>query len=322
MAKAGGGLWRNVASLNSDKVTYTTVGPALNISDKTGTGSEASGTYRCIVTALRSNGSLAGSVTSATADVDPTPEPLEGIFWEVAHAPAPERYYFYHTSYIIPEYTDETTGQRIQEETNVWVRKNWMTLESYRESTRPRKVLRVDWKDSYYNVDEESGRFLTFDRESPIFFQDENGDWYWRNVYDYCYDCRIKSLSGGKGPYTLHWYLSKDRFGSSVDTDLIEGVNCQGQGTQWIILWPGEEMVGKGDGKPVFLGFLVCKVTDAMGRTKIINYHKYTISSGVEYHGYKMFYALNDSNLWWSDANKGAVWSPYKTSPDKDGAWW
>ena len=318
--KQVGALWRDVSSLNNDNVTYTTVGPALNISDKTGTGSEACGTYRCIVTALRSNGSLAGRVTSDTADVDPTPAPLKVTQAEVWMTGDTLRYYFYHSASAIPYKYEEETGKYIQPETQSRVIKNYPTQARYQEAITPHKVDAVGKNaEGIVIALQDNGTWY----DSRFGFEDENGDWWIADAYKDGAYTEVAPVSGGKGPYTYTWYLSSTKDGNDVRVELVEGVNCLGQGTDHILVW--SDQVGKGQTEPYFLGFLFCKVTDKMGRVaKSCCYDYFNDSNTVLYHSYRMLFALNENYSWWDEKNdphgagnigKWNVW----TYPDNHG---
>ena len=314
--KQAGGIWRNVASLNSDNVTYTTVGPALNISDKTGTGSEACGTYRCVVTALRGDGTLAGSVTSDTADVDPTPEPLKVTQSELWMTGTAVRYYFYHTSSLLPLKHDEENGIYIQNETQARVIKNYPTQARYQEAITPRKVERLGPTSDDVRVLNDGGKWW----DSRIGYKDENGDWWIADAYKDGAYTEVAAVTGGKGPYTYTWYLSSTKDGNDVREELVEGVNCLGQGTNHILVW--SDQVGKGQTEPYFLGFLFCKVTDKMGRVaKSCCYEYNAYYDNRFFHAHRMLFALNENHGWWkegvdtSSGNSESWW----TYPDNNG---
>ncbi len=324
--------WRDAPTLNSEDATYTVNNSALQIISKNGT--EGFGEYRCVVSAFY-KGSLVSQVISRTATVDPQPAPLKAVLGDHPRFITDENYYYYyHTSSNTKHYTDPETGEWIKDETNARIMKNYSTEERFQYMITPQQLF-LD-EEAYL----ESGiRFLYskegfFDvrnttDETRSVHQDENGDWWGipaavRN----CIQCSIGSVSGGKGPYTYTWYLSKDRFGNDFQP-LIEGYNCYGQGTEEIVVWPF--LPGKGKDEPYFMGFLCCRVTDSKGRTANATYWL----SGTTYfwgddhesipqqmHCYVMLYVLDENNHWFDSPNIDNMWWWAATKNIGTGGWW
>ena len=136
--------------------------------------------------------------------------------------------------------------------------------------------------------------------------------------------CSIESVSGGKGPYTYTWYLSKDRFGNDYQP-LIEGYNCYGQGTENIMVWPSDTS----NQGIRFMGFLCCRITDSKGRTTNACY-EVSESASKEYifRHHNMLYAEGENISWFDspNANIGPGLTPYwhYTLPNNQGIgrWW
>ena len=319
--KTAGG-WRDAPTLNSDEATYTVNNSALQIISKNGT--EGFGEYRCVVSAFY-KGSPVAQVTSRTAVVDPQAEPLKAVLGDPDFLTI-NYYYYYHTSSQTKTVTDPETGEKTRDETNARILKNYMTEERFRYMITPLQLIpdeagpHDENGDPLYfegSVDGFYGPTDLYRPNEPI-YQDENGDWWIIPAASWnCVKCTIGSVSGGKGPYTYTWYLSKDRFGNDFQP-LIEGYNCLGQGTEEIKVWPFAP--GKGKDEPYFLGFLCCKVTDAKGRTANATYWLSGLVGEMHMHCYVMLYVLDEDNSWFEDSE-----SWWWTSPNNAGGvggWW
>ena len=302
--------WRDAPTLNSDDATYTVNNAALQIVSKNGV--EGYGEYRCIVSAFY-KGSLVAQVTSRTATVDPQPEPMEAT---LARPEDPTKYfYFYHCQVHKTEDPDPLhPGKNIFEQPIGPVLKNY-SQPRFEEATAE-IIVEPFWECGYDN-----GEWpLAFiykgaHYDSDICRKNENGEYYTTEIllgghYQGTYQrCSISSVSGGKGPYTYTWYISKDRFGNDFQP-LIEGYNCFGQGTEEIIVWPSDTS----NQEMRFMGFLCCRVTDAKGRTTNACYftgHNYTNT----FRYYLMLYALGEKSLWFEYAN-------HTTEEGIDMWWW
>ena len=305
------GGWRDVATLNSDDAIYTVNNSALHIISKNGT--EGFGSYRCIVSAFN-GGDLVARVTSRTAMVDPQAAPMKALL-ALGDSAGRKYYYFYHTGHDSGE-IDPDYGGELYEETTARIFRTYSTQERFEEAT--------EWivGEPIYDgppVEEaivgfwiREGRLAGgpygdgFQDQKGAFFKNENGEYVTNEIllnHNY-FNCSIASVSGGKGPYTYTWYISKDRFGNDFQP-LIEGYNCIGQGTENIWVWPFEP--GKGMGEPYFMGFLCCRVTDSKGRTTNACYYMYPWGTASGYpghmHNYQMLYALNENSPWFKNAD-------------------
>ena len=303
--------WRDASTLNNDDATYTVNNSALQIISKNGT--EGFGEYRCVVSAFY-KGSLVSQVTSRTATVDPQAEPMEALL--DLGTPAGRKYfYFYHTIHGTGE-TDPKTGRKIAEETNARIFKTYGSEERFEQATKW-LVCEPVFLGPY---GDEKGLVAFRINEGPLagggdyggeafkdmngaYLKNENGEYVTKEVLvqgNY-FKCSIQSVSGGKGPYTYTWYLSKDRFGNDFQP-LIEGYNCMGQGTESIRVWPFER--GKGMDEPYFMGFLCCRVTDSKGRTTNACYYQYNYGSLNIVRNYQMMYAFDENSAWMKNADE------------------
>ncbi len=320
------GGWRAAPTLNSDDATYTVNNSALQIISKNGT--EGFGEYRCVVSAFYKD-TLVKRVTSRTATVDPQTEPMKALLGRLY--PGHYYYYYYHCINRTEE-LEPGTEKKIGEQPIGYVLKNY-TAPRYREATKeiPLEPL---WECGYDNG--EWPDFVLYNGipyDSGIALKTENGEYYTTEVlmtHNHA-KCTVESLSGGKGPYTYTWYLSKDRFGNDFNP-LIEGVNCRGQGTETILVWPSDT---SSQGIR-FMGFLCCRVTDSKGRTTNACYNlesglqsaDYTFKDHV-YHCYNMLYALGEDDVFFESPNAtldhvqntAIYWYTYPNN-DGLGRWW
>ena len=300
--------WRDASTLNSDDATYTINNSALHIVSQNGT--EGYGQYRCIVSAFN-KGSLVAQVTSRTVMVDPQAEPMKALL-DRGDSAGRRYYYFYHTGHDTGE-LDPETGGRLWEETIARIFKTYNSQERFQEATKW-----IVGEPEYMGPPEEEAIAGFWIKEGPLaggpyspsafqdttgaYMKNENGEYVTTEVLLNCnyYACRVQSVSGGKGPYTYTWYLSKDRFGNDYNP-LIEGTNCLGQGTENIWVWPFEP--GKGMDGPHFMGFLCCRVTDSKGRTTNACYYQYDYGRVSYMHTYQMLYALYENSAWIKNAD-------------------
>ena len=200
----------------------------------------------------------------------------------------------------IPAVVDEETGIKDQDQVTTYVIKNYRTQARYQGAITPRKV-------SYAHKNDTGIVTIIVDHgetwSSNVGYEDENGQWWIADAYKHGAYTEVAPVSGGKGPYTYTWYLSSTKDGNDVRAELVEGVNCLGQGTDHILVW--SDQVGKGQTDPYFLGVLFCKVTDKMGRVakSCCWVHVYT---DVIYHTYRMLHTLNENHSWWGDENNNS----------------
>lgn len=315
--------WRDAATLNSDKVTYTINNSALHIASAD--GKEGFGEYRCIVTAFNEE-YLVDRVTSRTAVVDPTPAPLTALLGEPTTNTSPHYYYFYHeihdTGLPLPDDNERT----IKEQPLARILKNYSTQERFQYMITPQQLFydESDYLASgerYFYSEDGFFDVTSTTEQTPSVHQDENGDWWAIPAARFnTYECTIGAVSGGKGPYTYTWYLSKDRFGNDFNP-LIEGYNCYGQGTEHILVWPFEP--DKGREEPYLMGFLCCRVTDAKGRTANACYWRQGTHGAI--YTYAMIYTMDENNLWFTQPRSSHppfLWDDHLSGHPVTGRWW
>ena len=127
-------------------------------------------------------------------------------------------------------------------------------------------------------------------------------------------ETKADAARDGGGIRTEVWnFFSSTKDGNDVREELVEGVNCLGQGTNHILVW--SDQVGKGQTEPYFLGFLFCKVTDKMGRVaKSCCYEYNAYYDNRFFHAHRMLFALNENHGWWKEG--------VDTSTGNSESWW
>ena len=237
--------WRNVTTLNNDKVTYSVSASALSIvSDD---GQEGIGEYRCTVTGFNSAGAKVGTVISRTASVEGEVTPIEG--WMNFSRIIGAKYYTFHNNYRGTE--DEVyEGFRIKWETSSYVLQSHQTTADMNTMLLNlcfNEGIPAEFFD-YYGNDEVANALLFSRSPSHVAY-------------------KIVNVSGGTPPYTFEWQLGDNFDGGNPA--LIEGVNCVGQGTREVAVFAP---LGQNPSEPVWNGYVQCKVTDARGRTGLIRF--------------------------------------------------
>ena len=259
--------WRDVATLNTEKVTYNVSSSALTILSADGV--EGNGEYRCTVSAFTSSdfevGDIpAGQVMSRTAKVYETTKPLEAWLAQEKWRGYPLRYYTYHNGH--------RTDQIILEDKHLW-----------EESAE--HVLKAPVSEQQFN------EWYTYG-PNPWNEKPDPSDMY---IKGQDVIVKIGEISGGRGPYTFSWEMGPNKYGGNPT--LIEGYNCIGQGTDTIYVHP---VLGVTGDEPVEMGYIDCKVTDSMGTYTYATCWRYAYGKTYLDH-YVHPYALRSDHYWFGE---------------------
>ena len=289
--KKVGETWRDVTTLNTEKVTFNLVGSAMTVISPD--NSSGVGEYRCTITALNDSPytpevTMAGQLVTRTAKINPSAETMEawldkGVYRNFIDKSDMSRdtirFYTYHNL----RKTDQTYMDKpVWEESQEHVMRSATTPEEF-----------VEWN--------------TYGGNPWVFHPDPADMFSWGD------DVKVKvaTISGGTPPYTYSWEMGPNKYGNNVT--LIEGYNCAGQGTDTIYVYA--PMGIKGD-DPVELGYIDCKITDTLGRVCYATCWRYKYGSGYMF-SYVRPYALRADHSWFSRSNdrtrsKTPIWTKDK----------
>lgn len=279
--------WRNVTTLNNDRVTYNVSASALSI--VSADGQEGIGEYRCTATGFNSTGGKVGTVISRTASVEGEVAPIEG--WMNFSSIKGAKYYTYANNYRGTE--DEVyQGFRIK----------WHTSSHVLQSHKSQAELNTMLVNLCFC--EIPGEFI------DLYGSDElvNAILHSRNPSHVAY--KIVNVSGGTPPYTFEWQMG-DNFNGG-NPALIEGVNCIGQGTREVAVFAP---LGQNPSEPTWYGYVQCKVTDARGRTGLIRFfsdlEKADSAPGGYFWWFHYFFLtyLGENNSFFDDGARQYWWT-------------
>ena len=266
--KKVGDEWRDVATLNTEKVTYNISSSAVTILSEDGV--EGNGEYRCSISAFQSSDFdvgdiLVGQAISRTVKVYEATKPLVAYLAQEEYRAYPNRYYTFHNGH--------QTDQIILEDKHLW-----------EESAE--HVLKAPISEQQFQ------EWYTYG-PNPWNEKPDPSDMY---IKGQDLIVKIGEISGGRGPYTFSWEMGPNKYGGNPK--LIEGYNCIGQGTDTIYVHPVPGVTGD---EPVEMGYIDCKVTDSMGTYTYATCWRYAYGKTYLDH-YVHPYALRSDHYWFGDA--------------------